>query len=131
MEEGREGFPLKSMSALHLSFNIHPPSLPPSLPPFSYGFDYTTRDVVFHPRPPPLPFLHPSFKPVLNRLLDRGLLRVPPNQMTLNEYMPGQGINGHIEAHDAFRDGVVSLSLGRRGGREGGREGLVVSYVLF
>ena len=31
-----------------------------------------------------------------------------------NQSYRGQGIAGHIETHDAFRDGLLSLSLGAR-----------------
>jgi alkylated DNA repair protein alkB family protein 8 len=34
------------------------------------------------------------------------------NQITVNEYLPGHGISGHIDTHESFEDGVVSLSLG-------------------
>jgi Alkylated DNA repair protein len=34
------------------------------------------------------------------------------NQMTVNEYKPGEGIGSHIDTHSAFGDGIMSLSLG-------------------
>jgi len=33
------------------------------------------------------------------------------NQVTVNEYLPGQGISGHIDTHSGFQDGIASLSL--------------------
>lgn len=33
------------------------------------------------------------------------------NQLTVNEYRRGQGIAGHVDTHEGFGDGVVSLSL--------------------
>lgn len=34
------------------------------------------------------------------------------NQLIINEYEPGQGINGHVDNINLFTDVVVSLSLG-------------------
>lgn len=34
------------------------------------------------------------------------------NQVTVNEYTPGQGIAPHVDTHSAFFDGIASLSLG-------------------
>lgn len=34
-----------------------------------------------------------------------------PDQLTVNEYMPGQGIPPHVDTHSAFLDPIVSLSL--------------------
>ena len=35
-----------------------------------------------------------------------------PDQVIVNEYMPGQGISAHIDCAPCFRDTVASLSLG-------------------
>ncbi|XP_066140691.1 alkylated DNA repair protein alkB homolog 8 [Euwallacea fornicatus] len=35
-----------------------------------------------------------------------------PNQLTINHYMPGQGIPHHIDTHSAFEDPIACLSLG-------------------
>jgi len=43
------------------------------------------------------------------RLVEQGLLTRLPNQMGINEYMPGQGIAQHL---DYFGGTVVSLTLG-------------------
>ena len=49
---------------------------------------------------------------VVARLLERGVLLVRPDQLIINEYKPGQGIGGHVDAVNSFEDGVVSISLG-------------------
>merc|ERR1712039_897122 len=36
----------------------------------------------------------------------------PVNQLTVNEYQPGVGIASHCDAHSAFEDGIVALTLG-------------------
>ena len=46
---------------------------------------------------------------VCNRLVEKQVLSRLPNQMGINEYMPGQGIAQHV---DYFGGSVVSLSLG-------------------
>eukprot|EP01117_Protostelium_nocturnum_P014467 TRINITY_DN5504_c2_g1_i1.p1 TRINITY_DN5504_c2_g1~~TRINITY_DN5504_c2_g1_i1.p1 ORF type:complete len:658 (-),score=227.09 TRINITY_DN5504_c2_g1_i1:30-2003(-) len=39
------------------------------------------------------------------------ILQNPIDQVTVNEYLPGQGIAPHIDTHSAFEDGMASLSL--------------------
>ncbi|KAK0084307.1 hypothetical protein PV325_007302, partial [Microctonus aethiopoides] len=34
------------------------------------------------------------------------------NQLTINRYLPGQGIPPHIDTHSAFEDSILSLSIG-------------------
>lgn len=35
-----------------------------------------------------------------------------PDQLTVNHYLPGQGIPAHVDTHSAFIDPIISLSLG-------------------
>ncbi|KAK9875737.1 hypothetical protein WA026_009534 [Henosepilachna vigintioctopunctata] len=35
-----------------------------------------------------------------------------PDQCTVNQYLPGQGIPSHVDTHSAFEDPIMSLSLG-------------------
>jgi hypothetical protein len=35
-----------------------------------------------------------------------------PDQCTVNEYLPGQGIAPHVDTHAAFDDAILSLSMG-------------------
>jgi alkylated DNA repair protein alkB family protein 8 len=37
---------------------------------------------------------------------------VTPNQVTVNEYIPGQGISPHVDTHTPFGEFIFSLSLG-------------------
>ena len=72
---------------------------------YGYAFDYTTRSV------------NPSFavvKPipaVIRQFFSRMNLPFEPDQITVNEYVPGVGIKPHIDTHSAFTDGIASLSL--------------------
>ncbi|CAM9649270.1 unnamed protein product, partial [Discosporangium mesarthrocarpum] len=76
-----------------------------------YGrvFDYHTRHVDFKTKAPELP---PFLAFVLARMEENGLAPKSPDQLTLNEYRPGQGISSHVDTHSAFTDGLASLSLG-------------------
>eukprot|EP00759_Apiculatamorpha_spiralis_P029562 PhF_6_TR31728/c0_g1_i1/m.46692/K10770/ALKBH8; alkylated DNA repair protein alkB homolog 8 len=35
-----------------------------------------------------------------------------PDQLIVNEYLPGQGISAHVDHTGMFQDGIVSISLG-------------------
>jgi alkylated DNA repair dioxygenase AlkB len=48
----------------------------------------------------------------LDRLLELGLLPWRPDQLLVNEYIPGQGIAPHVDNEDAFESHVVMLTLG-------------------
>ncbi len=49
---------------------------------------------------------------IIDRLLEKKLLSVRPDQMIVNEYIPGQGIGLHTDHVKLFADGIVSVSLG-------------------
>lgn len=73
---------------------------------YGYRYDYISRSAP--ERLGPLPdwchFL-------VMRLLEMKLLSRTPNQLIVNEYLPGQGIAPHVDA-PVFADGIVSISLG-------------------
>eukprot|EP00743_Colponemidia_sp_Colp-15_P006292 GILK01006770.1.p1 GENE.GILK01006770.1~~GILK01006770.1.p1 ORF type:complete len:643 (+),score=105.48 GILK01006770.1:34-1962(+) len=75
---------------------------------YGYEFNYKTRNI---DPSKPLPSLPGPFSPVLNRLVNDQLIPFQPDQITVNEYQPGQGIASHVDTHSAFEDGLVSLSL--------------------
>lgn len=84
---------------------------------YGYTFNYITRSVDAKKNPPKLPeFLLSLYE----RLFSGGIEYVSgidgslklPDQCTINEYMPGQGISSHIDTHSAFHDRIMSLSLG-------------------
>src|SRR5262249_22705703 len=45
-------------------------------------------------------------------LCEQGLVPVRPDQVIVNEYLPGQGIANHIDCQPCFTDTIISLSLG-------------------
>ncbi|XP_074938382.1 tRNA (carboxymethyluridine(34)-5-O)-methyltransferase ALKBH8 isoform X4 [Phalacrocorax aristotelis] len=48
----------------------------------------------------------------LENCLKQGYIKHKPDQLTVNQYEPGQGIPPHIDTHSAFEDEIISLSLG-------------------
>ena len=65
---------------------------------FGFTFDYETRRVnTLKTR---------AFPPFLLRIAQRALreklLLFEPDQCTVNEYQPGQGIRSHVDTHSAF-----------------------------
>ncbi|RHY29451.1 hypothetical protein DYB32_005123 [Aphanomyces invadans] len=76
---------------------------------YGFAFRYDTRDVDADAPLGPMPDFCAS---VLTRL---ELLRpdiATPNQVTVNEYLPGQGIAPHIDTPGVFTEYIASLSLG-------------------
>jgi alkylated DNA repair dioxygenase AlkB len=47
-----------------------------------------------------------------SRLLDDGLTAAVPDQATVNEYYPGQGLTSHVDCVSCFGDTIITLSLG-------------------
>jgi alkylated DNA repair dioxygenase AlkB len=45
------------------------------------------------------------------RLVDDRLINYSPDQIIVNEYLPGQGIANHIDCEPCFNDTIISLSL--------------------
>ncbi|XP_063492550.1 alkylated DNA repair protein alkB homolog 8 isoform X4 [Symphalangus syndactylus] len=77
---------------------------------FGYEFHYENNNVdKDKPLPGGLPDICDSF---LEKWLREGYIKHKPDQMTINQYEPGQGIPAHIDTHSAFEDEIVSLSLG-------------------
>lgn len=50
-------------------------------------------------------------RPLLRRLVDCVVVEAEPDQVTVNEYLPGQGIGPHVDAYDVFEEPLLSLSL--------------------
>ncbi len=78
---------------------------------YGYAFRYDTRDVDVHAP------LHGGRMPhfcddIRNRLTALRPDVALPDQITINEYVPGQGIAPHIDTAHVFTDYVASLSLG-------------------
>jgi alkylated DNA repair dioxygenase AlkB len=46
------------------------------------------------------------------KIYENGNLKEFPNQVIINEYMPGQGIAAHVDCPEQFGESICSLSLG-------------------
>lgn len=78
---------------------------------YSNRFDYVTQEVV--PAEKPLNgILLELIKLVRTTLAEYGyLINGSIDQVTINEYRPGQGIGFHIDAHRGFGDFIIIVSL--------------------
>lgn len=76
---------------------------------FGYRYDYRARSVSLGDHLGPLP----GWLAVLaGRLVYKGAFREQPDQVIINEYLPGQGISAHIDCVPCFGDTIAILSLG-------------------
>lgn len=76
---------------------------------YGYRYDYTTRKVDPSMRLGPLPAWALT---LASRLVADGHMQTTPDQMIVNEYGPGQGINAHVDSVQCFGPVVCSVTLG-------------------
>lgn len=57
------------------------------------------------------PTMPSVLKDLGDRLVKEGVLYITPNQVTINEYLPGSGIGYHVDTHSAFEGGIAIISL--------------------
>ncbi|KAL4230733.1 Alkylated DNA repair protein alkB 8 [Mactra antiquata] len=77
---------------------------------YGYEFKYSINNV--DPDEPLNDRIPVIFKHLLEKLLEKKTIKFYPDQLTVNQYQPGQGIPPHVDTPSAFEDGLVSLSLG-------------------
>ena len=49
---------------------------------------------------------------IAKKLNSDGFIEVIPDQLIINEYLPGQGIANHVDCVPCFGDTIISISLG-------------------
>ncbi len=76
---------------------------------YGYVYDYQSRNIKQDMYLGPLP---DWCLPYAKRLVEQKLFADLPDQVIVNEYMPGQGIADHIDCLPCFTDTIISLSLG-------------------
>ncbi|CAH1268201.1 ALKBH8 [Branchiostoma lanceolatum] len=77
---------------------------------YGYEFRYDNNNV---DKDKPLPGGLPDWcSPVIDKMMSEGHIKHRPDQITVNQYQPGQGIPPHVDTHSAFEDEISSLSLG-------------------
>ncbi|QJR17896.1 alpha-ketoglutarate-dependent dioxygenase AlkB [Pelagibacterium halotolerans] len=76
---------------------------------YGFRYDYKSRRVTRESSLGPLP----DWLSILaNRLRQDGVFQTQPDQVIINEYLPGQGIAAHVDCEPCFGETVASLSLG-------------------
>ncbi|CAH1103887.1 unnamed protein product [Psylliodes chrysocephalus] len=75
---------------------------------FGYEFRYDINNV---DKDKPLLNKIPDECDFWKRLEDTDFNSFKPDQLTVNHYLPGQGIPHHVDTHSAFEDPIMSLSL--------------------
>lgn len=76
---------------------------------YGYRYDYKARRVDSSMHLGPLP---PWLAELAGRLAVEGIVAGTPDQVIVNEYLPGQGISAHVDCEPCFDDGIVSITLG-------------------
>jgi alkylated DNA repair dioxygenase AlkB len=76
---------------------------------YGYRYDYKERSVDYSMHLGELPAFA---KAVSKKLLDANLIKEVPDQVIVNEYVPGQGISAHVDCEPCFKDTIVTVSLG-------------------
>jgi alkylated DNA repair dioxygenase AlkB len=76
---------------------------------YGYRYDYKARKVSRSMFVGPLPALSHA---VSARLVAMDLMSAPPDQLIVNEYVPGQGISPHVDCVPCFGPRIVTVSLG-------------------
>jgi alkylated DNA repair dioxygenase AlkB len=75
---------------------------------YGYRYDYEARKIDQGMHLGPLPDWS---LPIADRLQENGLMQ-RPDQLIVNEYLPGQGISPHVDCIPCFGPVITSLSLG-------------------
>jgi len=96
---------------------------------YGYKFDYDIRSIDFNHQVPPIPseveHLLPRIKNYMSQKQEEHDEQISkdeflstfdfkayhPDQLTINEYEPGQGIRPHIDVHSPFNDGLCIISM--------------------
>lgn len=76
---------------------------------YGYRYDYKSRAVRSECYLGPLP---DWLAELAVGLVERGVMPEVPDQVIVNEYMPGQGIAAHVDCPPCFGEHIASLSLG-------------------
>lgn len=76
---------------------------------YGYKYNYAKKSVSREDYLGPIPIF---FDIVIFELLMQKLITKRPDQVIINEYLPGQGISAHVDCVTCFEDNIISLSLG-------------------
>ena len=75
---------------------------------YGYKYDYKKRNIdkTMH-----LGEIPDWCKNIGIKMQTNGIIDFMPDQVIVNEYLPGQGISNHIDCEPCFNDTIISLSL--------------------
>lgn len=75
---------------------------------YGYKYDYTSKsiDPSYY-----LDIIPAWLNTLCDQLYNEGIFEAKPDQVIVNEYMPGQGIAAHIDCIPCFSNTICSLSL--------------------
>jgi alkylated DNA repair dioxygenase AlkB len=76
---------------------------------YGYKYDYKARSIDYSMFLGQLPYWA---LPMAKRLFNESHIDSIPDQLIVNEYVPGQGITNHVDCEPCFGDTVISISLG-------------------
>jgi alkylated DNA repair dioxygenase AlkB len=76
---------------------------------YGYRYDYKARRIDASMRLGDIPQFAVA---IANRLVERGMFENLPDQLIVNEYLPGQGITAHIDCEPCFANTIAMVSLG-------------------
>tara|TARA_B100001093_G_C26779961_1_gene994138 strand:+ start:125 stop:670 length:546 start_codon:yes stop_codon:yes gene_type:complete len=76
---------------------------------FGYNYNYKTKTIT---REDYLGSLPDWIEPYIKKMIIKGLIHKDPNQITVNRYLPGEGISPHIDVTSIFDNQLYSISLG-------------------
>ena len=76
---------------------------------YGYKYDYRARKIDATMYVGPLPEFAQR---IGERLVEGKLMTETPDQLIVNEYLPGQGITAHVDCEPCFTDQIVTISLG-------------------
>ncbi|WP_250253502.1 alpha-ketoglutarate-dependent dioxygenase AlkB [Chryseobacterium sp. Marseille-Q3244] len=76
---------------------------------YGYKYDYRARALNYSMYLGDLP---EWAAPFIKRISRENLIKKDPDQLIVNEYLPGQGIANHVDCQPCFDETIFSLSLG-------------------
>ena len=76
---------------------------------FGYIYNYKTKTIGKDDYIGNLP---EWIKPYINRIYKKGYIDKYPDQITINRYLPGEGIAAHIDVPEVFAEKLYSISIG-------------------
>ena len=76
---------------------------------FGYNYNYKTKTIT---RDDYLGNLPEWINPYVKKMIIKGYVHKYPDQITVNRYLPGEGISPHIDVTSIFDNQLYSISLG-------------------